>query len=86
MNIAKTVHDHIVAEFAPDVTEIPADYDLVEGAVVDSLGLVRLIAWIGQRFSLRMDELDLDPATFRTIRGIADFIAQHTTTVTTTAS
>ncbi|WP_018680900.1 phosphopantetheine-binding protein [Actinokineospora enzanensis] len=67
---------YVVAEFAPDVRpdELDPDFDLLDSGVVDSLGLLRLIAWLGERHDLPVDELDLDPAEFRSVRAIDAFV------------
>ncbi len=80
MSTTTTIHDHIVEKFAPDVSEIPADYDLIAGAVVDSLGLVRLLAWISERFQINVEDIDLDPASFRTLADMSAFVDQHAQT------
>jgi acyl carrier protein len=70
------IKSYIVAEFAPDVTvdELDADYDLLENGVVDSLGLLQLIGWVGDRFDLPVTEIDLSPADFRSAQAIQDFL------------
>ncbi len=77
MSTDDLVHDHLIRVHAPDVTEIPHDYDLVAGGVIDSLGLVRLVAWVGDQFGLVMEDMDLDPSDFRTIETTARFIDTH---------
>jgi acyl carrier protein len=67
---------YIVREFAPDVTvaELDDDYDLLENGLVDSLGLLQLIGWVGDRFELPVTEIDLSPADFRSALSIAEFV------------
>ena len=77
-SVAAVVHDHLVSTHAPDADRIPSDYDLLEGGVLDSLTLVSLLSWIGRRFALPIEELDLDPQRLRSIEAIAEFIEAHT--------
>jgi len=42
--------------------------------VIDSLGLLKLIAWLEERFELPIDDIELDPDSFRTIDAIDAFI------------
>ncbi|GLZ43080.1 acyl carrier protein [Actinokineospora sp. NBRC 105648] len=67
----------VVAEFAPDIRpeELDPDFDLLENGVVDSLGLLRLIAWLGERYDLPVDDLDLAPQDFRSVHAIDGFVA-----------
>lgn len=75
--VTAAVHDHIVAAHAPDAGAIPPDFDLLDGGVLDSLALVSLLSWIGRRFGLPVEDLDLDPRRLRTISDIADFITAN---------
>ncbi|MFI6638495.1 acyl carrier protein [Streptomyces sp. NPDC050504] len=70
------VKQFIIEEFLPDVgiDELASDYDLVAGGVIDSLGLLKTMAWLEDRFDLRADEIDLDPDHFRTVGAIGSFI------------
>lgn len=78
------MHIHDIAEFitaqiAPDVSpeEISADYDLIEGGILDSLAMVRLVAWLGDKFDLPVNEIDINPGELLTLEGIDKFIQSH---------
>lgn len=77
MNHIPTVTRFVLDEFLPDVqeSELDPDYDLVEGGVIDSLGLLQLFAWLAERFNLAVDDHELDPDDFRSVGSIAAFIA-----------
>ncbi|MFJ2187105.1 acyl carrier protein [Kitasatospora sp. NPDC087861] len=84
MKHAAVVTQFIIEEFLPDVGagELDSDYDLVDGGVIDSLGLLKTIAWLEDRFDLRVEEIDLDPDSFRSVGSISRFIEraqQHRT-------
>jgi acyl carrier protein len=78
MSHIETIKQFVIDEFLPDVTgdDLTTDYDLVATGVIDSLGLLKLIAWLEERFELPIDDLELDPDSFRTINAIDAFIAQ----------
>jgi acyl carrier protein len=77
MSHIETIKQFVIDEFLPDVTgdDLTTDYDLVATGVIDSLGLLKLIAWLEERFELPIDDLELDPDSFRTIEAIDAFIA-----------
>ena len=77
MSHTRTIKRFVLEEFLPDVPEgdLATDYDLVDGGVIDSLGLLKLIAWLGDEFGLPVDDIELDPDNFRTIDAIDAFIA-----------
>jgi acyl carrier protein len=72
------VKQFIVDEFMPDVPveELDADFDLLTGGVVDSLGLLKVVAWLETEFDILVDDSELGPESFRTATAIADFIDQ----------
>jgi len=80
MNHIPTVTRFVLDEFLPDVqeAELGPDYDLVDGGVIDSLGLLRLMAWLAERFDLSVDDMELDPDSFRSVGSIAAFISSAT--------
>jgi acyl carrier protein len=69
---------YIITSFAPDVPpeQLPADLDLLDTGVVDSLGLLRLIAWVGDEYSIPVAERDVSPAQFSSVGAIAEFIRE----------
>jgi acyl carrier protein len=81
MSIDSAIRGFIGDQLVPDVAsdEIPDDYDLVENGILDSLALVRLIAWIGETYAVPVDDLDLAPDDFRTVAAIRDFVTRHAT-------
>lgn len=78
MNNISTISAFVVDEFLPgtEPSDLPADYDLVATGVVDSLGLLKVIAWLEDRFELAIDDLELDPDSFRTVAAIDAFVAR----------
>lgn len=45
--------------------------------MIDSLGLLKVIAWLEHRFDIAADDIDLDPDSFRTVRAIDGFIERY---------
>jgi acyl carrier protein len=66
----------IVSEFVPEVTvdQLDADFDLLENGVVDSLGLLSLIEWVGSRYNLPVADMDLSPINFQSVNAIREFV------------
>lgn len=75
------VKRYITEQFAPDVSadELDDHYDLIGHGVVTSLSLLRLIAWVGERYAVAVEEIDLEAADFQSVHAIDDFITKHST-------
>ena len=78
MSNAVTIKQFILEEFLPDVgpDELSADHDLLADGVIDSLGLLKLIAWVEDRFALAVDDTALDPDNFRSVAAIDAFVTR----------
>jgi D-alanine--poly(phosphoribitol) ligase subunit 2 len=72
------IKQFIVDEFMPDVSvdELDSDFDLLTGGVVDSLGLLQLVAWLETEFDVTVDESQLGPESFRTVDAIKEYVDQ----------
>ncbi|WP_019853342.1 acyl carrier protein [Actinopolyspora mortivallis] len=76
MSLAEEIAEHVVEEFASDVSvdELEYDMDLLDSGVVDSLGLVRLVSWIGKRYEIDVDLVDVSPDNFRSVNSMCSFV------------
>jgi len=70
------IKQFIVDEFMPDVSvdELDSDFDLLTGGVVDSLGLLQVVAWLETEFDIAVDDSELGPESFRTVDAIKEYI------------
>jgi acyl carrier protein len=50
--------------------ELTDDYPLIEKRVIDSMALLRLVAWLEEEFGVDIDDADVVPANFGTIERI----------------
>lgn len=77
MSNTATIKQFLIEEFLPDLTQdqLADDQDLLSSGAIDSLGLLKLIAWVEDRFGLAVDDTDLDPNNFRSVTAIDAFVA-----------
>jgi acyl carrier protein len=70
------IKQFIVEEFMPDVPveELDDDFDLLTGGVVDSLGLLKVVAWLEDEFDIAVDDSELGPDSFRTVAAIKAYV------------
>ncbi|PRH79289.1 acyl carrier protein [Streptomyces solincola] len=77
MSNIDTIKKFVIEEFLPDLTpqDLRDDHDLLSDGIIDSLGVLKLIAWVEDHFSLDVGDADLDPDNFRSVAAIDAFIA-----------
>lgn len=73
--IRRFIQDELV--FGNDAS-VGRDTPLCDG-VIDSIGLVELVAFIEDRFGVRIDEADLTADNFRTVASIERLVATRVT-------
>ncbi|MFD8819800.1 acyl carrier protein [Streptomyces sp. NPDC059627] len=76
MSYTQAIKEFVVEEFLPDMSpaELDTDYDLLVNGVIDSLGLLKVIAWIEDRYGIDTDTVELRPESFHTVAAIDAFI------------
>ena len=76
MSLADEITRYVVSEYLPGTApeELDSTYDLLDTGVVDSLRLLQLIAWLGERYRIPMDDLDISPENFRSVDAMAAFV------------
>jgi acyl carrier protein len=56
------------------LADIDPDASLIKAGILDSLGLLKLMFFIEERFGLKIEDVDVIPANFETIDRITMFI------------
>lgn len=78
---AKTViRGFIVREIMSEKDESILGFDdpLLDTGIMDSLGILELVGFLHEEFSVSIPEQDLVPEYFETIRAITDYLAMKT--------
>ena len=70
------IKQFIVTNFARDVSpeQLNSELNLLDNGIVDSLGLLRLIAWVGDNYGIPVNELDISPNDFESVSSIHSFV------------
>jgi acyl carrier protein len=84
MSHDSAIREFLVSEFLPDMPEggIPEDFNLIDNGVIDSLGLLKVIAWIESRFGMSVDVTDMVPENFNSVGVISAFLERMQRTPT----
>jgi len=76
-NEANTIREFLISELywqgpREDLTD---ELPLIANHVIDSMGLLRLVAWAESEFGIAIDDTEVVPANFGTIDAVATLIA-----------
>lgn len=79
MSTADDIHAFIVEELLPGrgIDAIDYDADLLALGVIDSHGIVELVAFIERRFGQSIGDEDLTPENFSSIASIGRFLTSR---------
>jgi len=85
MSIAEQIKDFIISEFVPDgeTTEIADDLDLIQTGVLDSLAVLKTVAFIENEFDVALEPEEIDTDNFNTVNEIAALITQKRSSAAT---
>ena len=75
-DIKNTVKEYILQEFLPgeDPNELTDTTPLITGGVLDSIGTVKLVMFIEERFNVTLQAHETDPDYLDTIESINNLI------------
>jgi acyl carrier protein len=76
MEIEETLREFIVSELAAGkpVDGLDGGFSLIENGILDSLGIMKLIQFIEEEFSLPVNDEDVLPENFENLDRIAGFV------------
>ena len=66
-----------LGELALDPCRLPADFDLMAGGLVDSLGFVELLSQLDARLGVELDFGDLEPGQLTRLDTLASHVASQ---------
>ena len=70
------INDYISREIVQDPAVLPLSNDtsLLEGGILDSLSLLRLVVFLEERFKITVGDADLLPENFETVNSICSYL------------
>ena len=70
------INDYISRELVQDASLLPLANaaSLLEAGVLDSLGLLRLVLFVRERFGVTVDDVDLVPENFDSVDAICAYL------------
>jgi acyl carrier protein len=79
VSVERHVREFLTKELGKDVTTIDAGESLLESGTLDSVGVLRLVAFLEQTYSIRVGDDDLMPDNFDTLAAISTFVENRQT-------
>jgi acyl carrier protein len=76
VDIQKEIHDFMLAEFASERPSFAPGENLLAQGIIDSLGILKLVTFLEERFGIETTEDDLVPENFATLAQIVSFVEQ----------
>jgi acyl carrier protein len=70
------VKEFIMTEVNPDLQlqKLDDDESLTDSGIVDSLGVLRILAFLDESFGIDLSSEEIKPENFRTVRSICELI------------
>lgn len=80
MDVKKSLKNFITSELMQGNNNgnLNDSQSLIEEGIIDSLGILKLMSFIEDTFSVKIKDADLTPENFSTPQSIADFVKQRT--------
>jgi acyl carrier protein len=74
--VEKIINDYVSQELVPDPALLPLadETPLLDSGILDSLGLLRLVVFLEERFGITMDDADLLPENFASVNSICAYL------------
>jgi acyl carrier protein len=75
--IERILREHVLARYAVGTTEddFISDGDLLATGLVDSMGVMEMISFVEDAFSVVVEDEDIVPANFRSVSAMTTFVA-----------
>ena len=73
------IQAYLRAEFAPEREGFAPDENLLSQGIIDSLGILKLVTHLEERYGFETGDDDLVPENFATLSMIRDFVARKRT-------
>ena len=76
MSNGEIIKNFIIKDILTDAAKTNIGYEdsLIEAGVIDSLGIMKMLAFLSDKFQLTVEDEDVIPENFETINAISTYI------------
>jgi acyl carrier protein len=76
MNVRQILRGFLAERF-PGAAKLKDDEPLLEKGILDSLGIMRLVAFLESKFGIRVKDRDIVPEIFRSVDTLAAYVEKQ---------
>ena len=78
MSVQENIKKFLLTEIAADLGKesLSSDEDLLEQGIIDSMGIMSLIEFMEANFNISIEDQEIIPENFQTIRNMEKFVEQ----------
>lgn len=78
MGIQEKLKNYLLLELAADlgIETLSEEDDLLEQGIIDSMGIMNVIAFMEESFDIAVEDQEIVPENFQTIKNMEQFIGQ----------
>ena len=78
MNREQAIMEYIQQDLLKGrVSDLSKDDDLLDSGILNSLGILQLVAFIDERFGIQVPDEDVVYENFNSVEAISSYLAQH---------
>ena len=77
MNVEQAVRDFLKNDLGRTESNVGRDESLLESGIIDSMGVLQLVAFLERTCGIKVEDDDLMPENFDTIAAITSFIERR---------
>ena len=76
MTISKNIEEFLLSEVAGDygMKSIDSDADLLDQRIIDSLGILKLVSFLEETYSIKVMDEDVVPENFQSLNSMVKFV------------
>lgn len=78
MSVKNDIEKYLLTELVMDTnkTSLEPDEDLLNQGIIDSMGILQLVAFIEEKFGVSVADEDIVPENFRSLNCLVEFVGK----------
>lgn len=74
LELRDILHDYLVGEIATDRESLDAGENLLAQGIIDSMGILKLVSFLEDRFQIQVGDAEMVPEHFESIDAVCAFV------------